>query len=300
MAKNSKIEWTDHSFNPWTGCQKVSPGCDHCYAEGWAKRSGHVEWGPRAKRRRTAPAVWAQPLKWNAEAKAASQRALVFCASLADVFDNRVDPQWRTDLFDLIEDTDELTWMLLTKRPQNIVPMLKGRVLPFNVALGTSICTPDEAERNAAALSAAASWLSPRFTFVSAEPLLGDIASELGPWLSHPRGSGISQVFCGGESGPGARPMHPDWARHLNDACGETGARFLFKQWGDWLPVEAVEGPHKPLCTLTYEGRFAEGTASAADPDDEDFWTTWIFERVGKKAAGRLLDGRLHDARPVA
>lgn len=297
MAANSKIEWTDHTFNPWTGCQKVSPGCDHCYAEGWAVRSGHVQWGPHAERRRTAAATWAQPPKWNAEAKAAGRRALVFCASLADVFDNRVDPQWRVDLFDLIEETDELTWMLLTKRPQNIVPMLKGRSLPFNVALGTSICTPDEAERNAAALTAAADRLSPRFAFVSAEPLLGDIAPQLEPWLSHPKGSGISQVFCGGESGPGSRPMHPGWARHLNDVCGDTGARFLFKQWGDWLPEGQLDADRFQWAPGN-DGRvhWWEAEPPYGEPLPEDACSV----RIGKQRAGRLLDGRLHDARPVA
>lgn len=104
MAENSRIEWTDHTFNPWTGCTAVSPACDHCYAEGWAKRSGHVEWGPHGTRRRTSPANWRLPLKWNAEAAAAGVRRKVFCASLADVFDNlsSIADQWRADLWELI------------------------------------------------------------------------------------------------------------------------------------------------------------------------------------------------------
>jgi protein gp37 len=125
--ENSKIEWTDHTFNPWTGCTKVSPGCDHCYAEAWSKRSAIVEWGNHP-RRRTSEAIWKQPLKWNAEARAFKNehglRPRVFCASLADVFDNQADPVWREDLFALICDCRRLNWLLLTKRPQNVAKML--------------------------------------------------------------------------------------------------------------------------------------------------------------------------------
>src|SRR5690349_21573284 len=108
MAENSKIEWTDHTFNPWTGCTKVSPGCDHCYAEGWAKRSGHVQWGPQAERRRTSWANWNLPLKWDERAKAEGRRYRVFCASLADVFDNAAPQAWRDDLALMIKATKNL------------------------------------------------------------------------------------------------------------------------------------------------------------------------------------------------
>ena len=125
--ENSKIEWTDHTFNPWTGCTNVSPGCDHCYAESWSKRSGLVQWG-NYPRRRTTENYWEKPLKWNAEAGAFEQehghRPRVFCASLADVFDNQVPSVWREDLFELIRKCDQLDWLMLTKRPQNIAKML--------------------------------------------------------------------------------------------------------------------------------------------------------------------------------
>ena len=94
MSKNTKIEWADHTFNPWVGCTKVSPACDHCYAEGWAKRSGIVKWGAHAERRRTSESTWRQPIKWNAEAERLGVRYRVFCSSLADVFDNAVPEQW--------------------------------------------------------------------------------------------------------------------------------------------------------------------------------------------------------------
>src|ERR1700730_6921319 len=122
VAENSKIEWTDHTFNPWIGCTKVSPACDHCYAEAMMDtRYGRVRWGAGEDRSRTSKANWQQPLKWNRIAQADGARPLVFCASLADVFDNEVDPLWRRELFALIEATPSLIWLLLTKRIGNVV-----------------------------------------------------------------------------------------------------------------------------------------------------------------------------------
>src|SRR5690348_7136536 len=129
MAENSKIEWTDHTFNPWIGCQHVSRGCDHCYAETMMdRRYGRVTWGPNGERQRTSNRYWRQPLRWNEQAseyeRQHGRRPRVFCASLADVFDNKVPPEWRKDLFDLIRSSWRLDWLLLTKRPQNIAKML--------------------------------------------------------------------------------------------------------------------------------------------------------------------------------
>ena len=149
MAAQSRIEWTDSTFNPWVGCTKIArrggapSACDFCYAESWAKRSGQVKWGDHP-RRRTTRSYWRGPLAWNARAfdfqASHGRRQRVFCASLADVFDNQVDPQWRTDLFALIRECDQLDWQLLTKRPQNIGKMLPsdwGQGYP-NVWLGTT------------------------------------------------------------------------------------------------------------------------------------------------------------------
>ena len=149
MAENSKIEWTDHTFNPWIGCTALSRACDHCYAEAWVQRFG----GDFSERRRTTPANWRLPVKWNREAEASGIRRKVFCASLADVFDNQVPEAWRRDLWDLIAATPRLDWLLLTKRPQNIAKML-----PFawfgsyaskfpNVWLGTTVESQEEARR---------------------------------------------------------------------------------------------------------------------------------------------------------
>lgn len=121
MAKNSSIEWTDHTFNPWWGCAGVSPGCDNCYAEAWAKRVGEDIWGARKPRRFFGEKHWCEPLKWNDEAQKQGHRRRVFCASMADVFELRSDlDPWRDRLWVLIDQTPWLDWLLLTKRPQDI------------------------------------------------------------------------------------------------------------------------------------------------------------------------------------
>ena len=172
MGENSNIEWCDHTFNPWLGCTKISAACDHCYAEAWSKRAGSPElW--QGQRRRTSAANWRQPYKWNAKAATEGKRARVFCASLADVFDNQADPAWRDDLWQIIQRTPWLDWLLLTKRPQNIAKMLPmgwGGGWP-NVWLGTTCEEQEVADRNISHLLATPAAVR----FVSAEPLLGAI-----------------------------------------------------------------------------------------------------------------------------
>lgn len=288
MGENSNIEWTDATFNPWVGCTKVSPACDHCYAEGWAKRAGTPDlWA--GERRRTGASNWQQPLKWNRKAEAEGRRARVFCASLADVFDNQVPEEWRRDLWELISKTPNLDWQLLTKRPQNIRKMLPaswGYGWP-NVWLGTTAENQAEADRRIPHLLA----VPAKVRFLSCEPVLGPLVLN-GSWLrqgdngEYPHSvqphTGIDWVICGGESGPGARPMHPEWARSLRDQCAVAGVPFLFKQWGDWVaedqsPADAVmpwSGCHFPW------------------PDKTGVW------HLGKKKAGRLLDGIEHNGYP--
>jgi protein gp37 len=310
MGKSTSIEWADHTFNPWVGCTKISPACDHCYAEGWAKRSGLVKWGPGADRRRTSDANWAQPLKWNAEAKRLGVRYRVFCASLADVFDNAVPQEWRDDLWTLIAKTPHLDWLLLTKRIGNAgnmlpVPFDFERMYP-NVWIGATICNQEEADRDIPKLLD----VPAAKRFLSIEPLLGPVNltdvpipesghghHEFSPIItgnalkradsSKPK---IDWVIVGGESGPGARPMHPDWARNLRDRCEAAGVPFLFKQWGEWVPrgpesmgYPLVEGV--PRMRLTDTGD--NGSDLSADGDNH----VWM-QRAGKKVAGRLLDGR--------
>ncbi|WP_046238278.1 DUF5131 family protein, partial [Delftia tsuruhatensis] len=233
MSENSKIEWTDHTFNPWEGCQKVGPGCDHCYAETRNARFAGgqaVNWGPGAPRRRTSPVTWAVPRRWNAQADAFmvqhGRRQRVFCASLADMFDNAVDPQWRADLFTLIHQTPNLDWLLLTKRIGNVIPMMaelvhdKDQDLPWldmmplsNVWIGATITSQAEADRDIPKLLA----VPARVRFLSMEPLLGPVSFRWASWVDRARMhserggknhldglQGIDWVIAGGESGPGA------------------------------------------------------------------------------------------------
>jgi protein gp37 len=298
MSENSKIEWTDHTFNPWEGCQKVGPGCDHCYAETRNARFAGgvaVNWGPGAPRRRTSAANWRKPLAWNRDAGVFyaqhRRRQRVFCSSLADVFDNAVDPQWRADLFELIFATPNLDWLLLTKRIGNVPGMLVGpgmpSRLPSNVWLGATIVNQAEADRDIPKLLSVPAGVR----FLSMEPLLGPVDLRLPARAfgfpkhidrhgnAHGMPQGIHWVIVGGESGPGSRPMSPDWARSLRDQCERAGVPFLFKQWGEWLPMLGQ-----------IEGVAVRGKATTPDG--------WVMGLAGKKAAGRLLDGAQHDGFP--
>lgn len=230
MAENSKIEWTDHTFNPVIGCQNVSPGCDHCYAEALTNRYGWTEWGPHGIRKRTSEANWRKPLQWAKAARSAPRRPRVFCASLADVFDNRWPDDARPDLFALIRSTPELDWLVLTKRPQNIAKMLPsdwGAGYP-NVWLGTTC--EDQARYDLR-------WTSLRevpaaVRFISYEPAIGKLQlPDEGP---HP-----DWLICGGESGPGARFMEPGWAESIMQQCRARGIAYFMKQMTGKKPIPA-------------------------------------------------------------
>jgi protein gp37 len=308
MAEHSKIEWTDHTFNPWEGCQKVAPECDHCYAEARDLRfTGGTHWGPKAPRRRTSAQNWQKPRRWNAQAEAFhaahGRRQRVFCASLADVFDNAVDPAWRDDLWALIRECDQLDWLLLTKRPQNMAKMLPpdwNDGWP-NVWLGTSAGTQKTADQNIPHLLKTPAAIR----FVSAEPMLGPIQMEkfLGPgcgicppWEQPCRMNcphmdrGLDWVICGGESGTQARPMHPDWARSLRDQCDRTGTAFLFKQWGEWGPDDFSDTTAKCLWMST-DGTLIDGGILEVEQTDCAKPVSLVV-RHGKTHAGRMLDGR--------
>jgi protein gp37 len=228
MGTNSNIEWTDHTFNPWLGCTKISPGCDHCYAESWSKRSGLVKWGKHA-RRRTSEAYWRAPLKWNDNGlrfqRQHGRRQRVFCASLADVFDNQANAKWRTDLFDLIRICNQLDWLLLTKRPQNIAKMLPADWGAgfANVWLGITAedqTRYDERWRHLSRISCA-------ITFISYEPAIG-------PLRLRTEGRQPDWLISGGESGGSARTMNPQWARDIISDCREYGVAPFHKQWGTY------------------------------------------------------------------
>lgn len=303
--KNTKIELADHTFNPWEGCTAVGPGCDHCYAEARNARfpgGTAINWGPGAPRRRTIAANWAQPLRWNAEAERNGVRKSVFCASLGDWADNSVPVQWRFDLADVIIRTSHLDWLLLTKRIGNAAAMLAemfpGSIQP-NVLIGATITNQAEADRDVPKLLAVPAVKR----FLSMEPLLGPVSFE-GLFSSDRINDGtnalevLDWVIVGGESGPNARPMHPDWVRSLRDQCQAAGVPFLFKQWGEW--VDADNGPEddaaydgKSDCWAHIDGGHHGGEMGV------DFFNSYPMYRVGKRAAGRLLDGREWNEVPV-
>ncbi len=280
MGKNSDIEWTHHTFNPWWGCAKVSPACNNCYAEAWAKRTGHAVWGSDSPRRFFTAAHWAEPLKWNADAGRRGVVERVFCASMADVFEDREDlSQEREKLWKLIDETPYLNWLLLTKRPQNIskmAPWAEDQIWPPNVWLGTTV------ESQAWAKSRLPHLLKHNSSvrFLSCEPLLGSL--DLLPWLNIPNLNPLSWVIAGGESGAQSRPMKESWLVNLRDFCLSNGIAFHFKQWGHWVPAAM-------LPTLTAEEKSKEFTLEHERV---------MFVPLGKKLAGRKLQGRTYDGLP--
>jgi protein gp37 len=241
MGESTAIAWTDHTFNPWQGCTKVSPGCDHCYAEALGKRTGRVEWGDAAARVPTSDAYWRNPLKWNRDAEAGVPgargpigRHLVFCASMADVFEDRPElDEQRARLFDLIGQTPALDWQLLTKRPENVMDMVPWgdgmATWPPNVWLGTTVEDEDRALERTRILDD----IPAHVRFLSCEPLLGSLGSRMDV-ATHL--AGIDWVIVGGESGPRHRPLNLDHARTIRDACVFLDIPFFFKQVGGRTP----------------------------------------------------------------
>lgn len=326
MGADSKISWTDHTFNPWIGCTRISPACDGCYAAHLMEtRLGRVVWGEPGKgegtRDRTAPANWNEPLMWDRLARgrwmADGLPTFVFCASLADVFDNAVPREWRRDLFALIRRTPHLTWLLLTKRPQLIVRQFgdvvtEGRMgfhldhltpfWPRNAAIGTTV--EDRARlSNLGHLLAAASVLSPAFTFASFEPLLEGLG-PLRQWLY--RGDGrrfdgqtLGWAITGGETDQGAhkaRPSNPQWFRDIRDECAAAGVAYHHKQNGEWGPDPGGASEAYHFANIGPLPRAGLGPDMKPDSLTGPHHTVY---RVGKHRSGRTIDGVEHDARPV-
>ena len=307
MAENSKIEWCDHTWNPWIGCTKVSDGCKNCYAErDMDIRRGRAKWGPGNPRSRTSEAYWRKPHTWNRKAEAAGRRDKVFCASLADVFDSEVPAEWRWDLYELIMATPYLDWLLLTKRPENAHEMISqvagaywkakgwGDIeigpWPDNVWLGVSV----EDQKTADERIPIVQRIPAAVRFLSMEPLLGSTDLRTGIYYDTTRKKWLGTaldlihwVIVGGESGPGARPMHPDWARSLRDQCQAASVPFFFKQWGEWAP-ESVATSVKAARNALYVD--ADGSTRPAATGARCGAIT--MQRTGKKSAGRMLDGR--------
>ena len=224
MGETTGISWTDHTFNPWAGCTKVSPACDNCYAEKDTKRRGFAEWGKDAERRRTSESYWKQLDKWNRSAEKDGVRRRVFIGSWCDIMEDRAELQSiREDLYPIIERCMWLDFLLFTKRPQNFRRFLPGEWIGFplpNVWGMTTVESPDYLWR-------AHALRDTPFVIrgLSMEPLLGDFPQI--DW------HGIHWAIVGGESQNGARPMKPEWARSLRDQCVKSGVAFHFKQWGE-------------------------------------------------------------------
>ena len=279
MSKTSKIEWTHHTFNPWWGCTKVSAACKNCYAESWAVRLGAVLWGAKSSRRFFNDKHWDEPLRWNRQAERQNERHRVFCASMADVFENRRELKpWRERLWKLIGNTPQLDWLLLTKRPQLVGEFVPwGTRWPRNVWLGTTIETQLWAEKRLPILLDYPASVH----FLSCEPLLGPL--DLRTWLLKEKERyPIGWVIAGGESGSHARPMHPEWAANLRDQCIAANVPFHFKQWGHWCPEPAANTVRRVKFLTSTSGNSTRMVA------------------LGKKAAGRSLDGRTWDEIPYA
>lgn len=332
VGDKSKIEWTDSTWSPITGCTKVSAGCDHCYAETIARRFAGTKAYPNGFEVTLRPERLDQPLRWRKPRK-------VFVNSMSDLFHDAVPDRFIGEVFSVMGATPQHTYQILTKRHRRMRSLLRrwtdhltkgcycppdqggcsapmdvlhGRWPLPNVWLGVSVESQQWADIRIPALLETPAAVR----FLSCEPLLGPVDLRnlrarngalidcLAGDVKTPEGevyaacpSAISWVIAGGESGPGARPMHPDWARSLRDQCQATGVPFFFKQWGEWRPEPVYD---------TVSGRF-----HVVMPDGRDRgvpWSGWkldqpdavVMERVGKGDAGRELDGRVWDEFPVA
>ena len=336
MGAKTSIEWTDATVNFWWGCTKVGPGCDHCYAETLSARFGGAHWGVGAPRKKIKGAVkllhrldndyseWAADFyahKGNAEtfgwpAPSYGARRRVFIQSMSDIFDLEVPVEWFEEAWTTIERCARLNVQLVTKRISAVEKRLSeiGRpAWPKHAGLIVTVCNQAEADRDIPRLLSLKENLGIPWVGLSIEPMLGpmDIRrpfAKPGCAIFNAAGAqedivepevGIDWVICGGESGPGARPMHPDWARALRDQCAQAGVPFFFKQWGAWVPPELARdhldfaGPVEGRSYL--EGRWTENWAL---PDDPDALKPDMY-RLGKKTAGRLLDGVTHDEMPA-
>lgn len=308
MGTNSSIEWTTHTFNPWSGCVKVSPACANCYAANLPPgMRRHAVWGADTPRIPASESYWRQPIAWDRAAAKAGERHRVFCASTADVFEARADlDPARLRLFKLIEATPNLDWLLLTKRPDFMAEWFRARVggfrWPANAWAGTTVEDQKRADERIPHLLR----VPARVRFLSMEPLLGPVDlttvcsvergaeyeyDALRGRVYHDNGTDmqprVDWVIVGGESGRSARPTDPVWVRSLRDQCLAAGVAFHFKQWGCWAPLEARPG----VGWFTPDGVRRVGIIQ--EPGERS--PMW---RLDKHEAGRLLDGRTWDELP--
>lgn len=343
MAETSDIEWTDATVNFWWGCQKVGPGCDHCYAETWDRRTGGDHWGAKAPRRKIkSAAATLRKIDKGAEGfrRIHGRWPRVFLHSMSDLFDNHVPQEWREEAFREIAAATNTRPQLVTKRIGNVGKMATAHWpdgWPRHVGLLITVVNQEEADRDIPSLLRLKSTLNIPWVGLSMEPLLGPVdlthlndegivvIDSLRGWggvpVAHaPGGPRLDWVIAGGESGPKARPSHPDWFRSIRDQCADANVPFLFKQWGEWAPGKFECNESDPY----YDGPSL--WCDADDSEDEvskyrgivwcpetgqplEYWTQLpdycldgrvvpASRRVGKKRAGRELDGVIHDGFP--
>lgn len=285
VADRSAIEWTEATWNPTRGCTKVSEGCEHCYAESFAERWRGLPGHPYEQGfdPRVAPAMLLMPLRWR-------RPRLVFVNSMSDLFHDAINDDYIAQVFAVMGAAPQHTFQVLTKRHarmRSLVNQQRFRKLvmshlhdprlgavsprasqwPFpNVWLGVSVENQHWADIRVPALIATPAAVR----FLSCEPLLGPVHVE--SYLAN-----LHWVIAGGESGPGARPMHPDWARSLRDQCAAANVAYFFKQWGAWVPSHE-DAPHAAAKELDGGVRVV---------------------RLSKHRAGRQLDGRTWDLMPT-
>lgn len=330
MGENSAISWTDHTMNFWIGCTKVSPACTNCYAavDTFARReraNGRELWGPKADRHRTSEALWKKPYQWNrnhqwlecpechsrgmmkdafadgrcfsCQVKCVPTRQRVFVSSLSDICEEHphITDDMRREVAQIVMDCKNLDWLWLTKRPENFNRLwldLFGGKVPDNLWIGTTVENQEYAEKRIPELIR----IRAKTRFLSCEPLLGHIDLH-SAYMKYPGAVAgqlddyIHWVITGGESGSKARPMHPNWARSLRDQCSFYDIPFHFKQWGEWAPWDMNYGAIKG-----YLNAYAERDGTFSDMPSG---TQMTMCRVGKKTAGRLLDGEEHNGFPV-
>jgi protein gp37 len=324
MGEKTGIEWTDATWNPTTGCDRVSPGCDHCYAMSLAPRlkaMGSKHYQTDGDPKTSGPGFGVgmhedaldKPLRWTRPKR-------TFVNSMSDLFHDEISTEFIAEVFAVMAMAQQHTFQVLTKRHGRMRSLLNnvafcdavvdavterghfgGVVWPLrNVWLGVSVENQQWANIRIPALRETPAVVR----FLSMEPLLGpvcldafhskdghapgtDNACELWP-------DDIDWVIVGGESGPGARPMHPDWARSLRDQCITAEVPFLFKQWGEWSPnLDSL--PDMPFAAVSHAGRLIR---LGDETQLVEAFGAAPIARVGKKTAGRELDGRTWDEYP--
>ncbi len=335
MGDKTGIEWTDATWNPVTGCDKVSPGCDHCYAESIAHRFAGTPAYPNGFGVTLRPERLEQPIRWKRPRR-------VFVNSMSDLFHPEIPDDYIARVFAVMALVPQHTFQVLSKRHGRMRSLLSSpdflaavkdwipgivaahsphRVwfdawpLP-NVWVGVSAEDQKRADLRIPKLLDTPAAVR----FVSAEPLLGPIKLR-DDWLPticglcnceygcNPPAGGLDWLIVGGESGPKARPMHPDWARSLRDQCTAAGVAFHFKQWGEWAPAR-WRGPDGATHAFTGGMYLDKGVAvenfmrlshspTSSERDDETPPGAQGMTRVGKKVAGRELDGRTWDEFPA-